>query len=359
MSLPEQKRIAAMRICPYELHLKQAWITARERIDRRTGFLLRIDTVDGLTGIGDCAPLETAGTESLRLAYQRLNRLVIRAGEYTLADLDAAVTEWGTTPAARCATETAVMDLYARAAGLPLYHWLNGSARASVYANAAVGNLDRNCIDRCLVAAKHGYKVIKLKVATDSIDTEISILMNIFNKLPSNVKVRLDANGGWDPASATAFVTALADAPVESLEEPLRDPDAGQLTRLQSLVPWSIALDESVTQWPRSSLLSSPPVRRVVCKPTVLGGLRESLRFARELQQHGVEAIITTTLESAVGTWACVHLAAALGGTLAHGLTTSDWFEGNAAVPPVVHEGRIALSSAPGLGLPVPSCCNS
>jgi L-alanine-DL-glutamate epimerase-like enolase superfamily enzyme len=97
-------------------------------------------------------------------------------------------------------------------------------------------------------------------------------------------------------------------------------------------------------------LLSDPPVRRVVCKPTVLGGLGETLRFAQALKQVGVEAVITTTLESAAGTWACAHLAAALNNALAHGLTTAEWFEENTGKVPEIRGDRIIMSTRPGLG---------
>jgi L-alanine-DL-glutamate epimerase-like enolase superfamily enzyme len=82
----------------------------------------------------------------------------------------------------------------------------------------------------------------------------------------------------------------------------------------------------------------------------VHGGLGEALALAQSLEAAGVQTVVTTTLESAAGTWACAHLAAALNNGLAHGLGTSDWFARNTGAPPPVSHARIELSGRAGLG---------
>jgi hypothetical protein len=54
----------------------------------------------------------------------------------------------------------------------------------------------------------------------------------------------------------------------------------------------------------------------------------------------GLESLVTTT----VGSWAAVHLAAALNAgrhDMSHGLATSSWLSRDIAPPPAVRDGRI------------------
>ena len=346
----DSRRISEFRVLPYALPLRRPWATARGALAHRQGFLIGLRCDDGPRGFGDCAPLEAAGTESLSQARTRLTQAAETSRSCLPQDLSAAVSEWRDTPAARCAVETALLDIQSQLAGLPLCRCLSAEAGDAVDVNAAAGGLDQNCVPRCLRAAAQGYEVIKLKVAQDAIASEINRIMNIIDVLPSNMRLRLDANGGWGAGEAAQLVEVLRDAPIDSLEEPLRDPSRGALSRLQARVAWPIALDESIRFWSRSEWLSDPPARRIVCKPAVHGGLGETLALAQSLQAAGVQTVITTTLESAAGTWACAHLAAALNNGLAHGLGTSDWFARNTGAPPPVTRARIELSGRSGLG---------
>lgn len=346
----DSRRISEFRVVPYALPLRRPWATARGALECRHGFLIGLRSGEGPRGFGDCAPLEAAGTESLSQARARLVRAAETSCHCLPQDLSAVVSKWLGTPAARCAVETALLDIQSQLAGLSLSHCLSADAGDLVYVNAAGGGLDQDCVQRCLSAAAQGYEVIKLKVAQDNITSEISIINNIINVLPSNMRLRLDANRGWRLGEAAQLVEALRDAPIDSLEEPLRDPNREALRRLQARVSWPIALDESIRLWSRSEWLSDPPVRRIVCKPAVHGGLGETLALAQSLHAAGVQTVITTTLESAAGTWACAHLAAALNNGLAHGLGTSDWFARNTGAPPKVTRARIALSGGAGLG---------
>jgi L-alanine-DL-glutamate epimerase-like enolase superfamily enzyme len=137
---------------------------------------------------------------------------------------------------------------------------------------------------------------------------------------------------------------------IESLEEPLREPNDRDLEALQRRAPFSLALDESLPQRPQPMALESIPVRRLVLKPGVLGGSRRALALARHALEAGREVVVTSLIESAAGVWASVQLAAASGSPLAHGLATSDWLASDLGAPPAIDAGRIPLAAMPGSG---------
>lgn len=339
-------RISAARLIPYCLPLRHPWRSARGVIVQRTGWLVRLETVSGLAGHGDCAPLPEAGTESVELAQATLEnwlpKLRREMPDEMLRSLDVSI---ASTPAARCALETALLDLLAQQAGMPLARWLNPAASLVVSVNAAIGGLDDSVPRRAAAALAEGFSVLKLKVGISAPEAELAQLLRLAEELPPRAKLRLDANGAWGVGEAERFVAGLAGMPIESLEEPLARPEISYLRRLQSLAPFPLALDESVQKFDAEIMLAEAPVRRLVLKPMVLGGVRSAHALALDADRAGLECVATTTVDSAVGVLAAVHLAAALGNGLAHGLATSSWLLSNVGNAPQLESGRLHLDN--------------
>lgn len=311
-------RIAAADWLPYALPLQRPWRTSRGEILERTGRLLRLQTVDGLTGWGDSAPL----------------------AEFGITDVAANV----------FAEETAHLDLIAQQAGLPLHQWLSGGAHVgSLAVNGNLGSLAEATPDTVKAAADQGYSVIKLKVGTGSLSDEISHLAHLTEHAPATLAWRLDANRAWSFADAQAFITACAHLPIEGLEEPLATPDHGSLARLQAAAVFPVGLDES-THLIDAHFFRHPPVRRLVIKPARQEGLLSSVELALRARASGLEVIVTSSLESACGLVGCAQFAAAVAPDNVHGLATAEWFSADTGIAPRITGGRMSLPAAAGLG---------
>lgn len=339
-------RIRAARLIPYRLPLRQAWRSARSVIVQRVGWLVRLETVGGAVGHGDCAPLSDAGTESAESALAALeNWLPKLRGEMPDEMLRSLDTPVALSPAARCALETALLDLLAQQAGMPLARWLNPAAPLVVSVNAAIGGLDDSVSCRAAAAVAEGFSVLKLKVGLFAPEVELAQLLRLAEELPPGTELRLDANGAWGVKEAERFVVGLAGMPIESLEEPLARPEISHLRQLQSLALFPLALDESVPKFAAEIMLAEAPVRRLVLKPMVLGGVYPAHELALNADRAGLECVATATVDSAVGVLAAAHLAAALGNGLAHGLATSSWLLSNVGNTPQLKSGRINLDN--------------
>ncbi len=333
--------VRAARLTPYALPLRQPWRTSRGVFAVRYGALLRIESHDGLIGYGECAPLLPDGACDWLAA--RLDAVAGRSVEGVLAELPAGP------PAALCALETALLDLTAQAAGRPLATLLNPTAAEWVEVNAALGAADETLPDRALAAVAAGFRTLKLKVGLAPVEDELSMLARAVDAVP-DVRWRLDANGAWGRREAAAFFAGVAALPVESLEEPLANPTIAELAELQAGARFPLALDESIPVL-GTAAIASGAVRRLVLKPGELGGLRPTLALAGRAAGQGVDTVVTSSLESAAGVWAAVHLAAALPvHGAAHGLDTARWLARDLGVPPLIAEGRIELRKAHGLG---------
>jgi o-succinylbenzoate synthase len=347
-------KIECLTIHPYRLPLTRPWGSARGRLGERLGWLVRVEA-GGLSGHGDCPPLPEAGTETHDCAAAALARGCRRLAGLTLGEALGALRP-AAAPAAAFALECALLDLRGRLLGVPLRRLLDPGAADRVPVNAALGPLDRIGEEDLAAAWAAGFRVLKLKVGIGAADLELARLRALAGQLPAGASLRLDANGAWDLPTATRLIGALAELPIESLEEPLADPDPEALARLQSRAPFPLALDESLQRvlatfpaW-GSPGPGALPVRRAVLKPAVIGGLRPSLALARRLRAAGVEPVVTGVLECAAGLWATAQLAAALGDPIPQGLATAHWLAADLGPAPHPQRGHIELPVSPGSG---------
>lgn len=310
-------KIVAADWLPYALPLKRPWQTSQGEISERQGRLLRLQTADGLTGWGDCAPLPEFGISE--------------------------------TAATAFADETAHLDLVAQKAGLPLHAWLSGEP--------PVSSLAVNCgfwpffgADRSILqnAAAAGYSVIKFKVGVGPLAEEIANLHRLAADLPPGLNLRLDANRAWNFSEAQSFLAACAGLPIDGLEEPLAEPSPALLAQLQASVAFPLAIDESI-HLPDAHFFRHPPVRRLVIKPA-RHGMLASVELALRARASGLDVIVTSSLESACGLLACAHLAAAVAPEAVHGLATADWLAADTGPVPLIKDGRLQLATTAGLG---------
>lgn len=357
--------IETIDLIPYRLPLTRPWRSARGGLGERRGWLLRVGS-RGLFGYGDCAPLPAAGTEETAGAWDWLNAWRVRGLRRPLCSVMADLAEVGDAtgsvwtaepaPAARYAAECALADLAARRAEIPLARWLNPAAAHRVPINAVLGALGDLAPTDLATAAAEGYRVLKVKIGLAPPGEELRRLAALAPHLPSGVALRLDANGAWTLAQAqrmTAGLMVLAERSglqVESLEEPLRDPGDADLRRLQAEVGFPLALDESLHRPGSAWDLTALPVRRLVLKPAVVGGLGRTLALAHQARAAGLELVLTGLIESAAGLWPTVALAAALGADIPQGLATAQWLARDLGGPPRPGNGWIAVPPDPGSG---------
>ncbi len=302
--------------------------------------------MDGVKGYGDCAPLPGHGTETEAAALASILPSLVDAPASDCLEM---LSNAKLTPAARCALETALLDLMARHRGMPLHLYLNPGSHPEIKVNAAIGALDGDASGRASTAIEKGYSVLKLKVGISDPRRELELLTRICSGLPKSVQLRLDANQAWDFATAKRFLSGLQGLPIESLEEPLAQADIQELLQLQDETEIPLALDEMVAELDEDQLLQ---LHRIIIKPMVLGGLQPALQLGQRAQELGIEVVVTTTVDSAAGVWAATHLAAALDteGQLCHGLGTGDWLQQDLGQGPDIRNGAITIPPTPGLG---------
>ena len=339
-------RIAHARLVPYRLPLRRPWVAAAATLTERCGALLHLTADDGIEGWGDCAPLPSSGAAEHARVIAALADLARRvaSADFSMADVAC--------PAeARWALDTALADIAARRQGLPLARYLGADAATGIAVNAALGPLDDDCAMRAAVALGQGYAIGKIKVGLAEVDVELQRLRAFVAATRGRLRLRLDANRAWPRAAAEHFLVASADLPIDAVEEPLMAPSLADLAALQDVLPYALAIDESLPQFGADALIAARAARRFVLKPARLGGIDATRAIAEQARHAGIEIVLTSVVDSAIGVTAVAHLAAAIAPTLAHGLDTCAWLAADVAASPLIAAGRLMLPASPGLGL--------
>ena len=145
--------------------------------------------------------------------------------------------------------------------------------------------------------------VAKWKVGVLDCGRELQVLEQLLEQLPVGAQLRLDANGGWDRATAGRWALRLEqEAKLQWLEQPLTPSDHAGLLALARRLP--VALDESLRD--AADVPSGWP-GWLAHKPALEGDPRPLLQ---QLQIGAPRRMVTTALETGIGGRAIAHLAA-------------------------------------------------
>ncbi len=328
-----------LRYTPYRYRYRTPWISRYGRSDHREGFLLLLEEKDGRFGMGEAAPLPELGTETLEQCRSSLESLCQHSANRSPTELLQQLQhQRHTTPALYFGVESAVAALEAGAAGEGVRQWLSPESGDRVRTNQQISAHNGFRFD------PEGGTVLKLKIGIDTPERELEQLLRLGSNLPDRFTLRLDANRAWPYRQAEHFLLRLSELPIDSVEEPLRHPTLQRLERLQRMLPFPLAIDESLSQLGIENIPGSA-ITRVVLKPSLIGGLRQSCRVARQLLASGIEVVVTTLLESNIGALAVAHCAAAIDPDQqqTHGLSTIDCFRDDPVLPPLQQQGIVVL----------------
>ena len=321
---------SSLEVRPYRLRMREPLRTSRTTYEVREGFVVSANE-GSLTGRGEAAPLPEMGTETLAQCADELRR--------------ASFDHLPATPAARHAVEMALLDLRAQRAGVPLAVLFDAGARRAVAVSALLAARTMPELAReAQRAVAEGFETLKLKVGLDDDFARVAVVRDAVGPL---VKLRLDANGAWSHTLALRRLHELAALGIELCEQPTED-----LLGLRGETPVRIAADELLAHDEGAALERADIV---VLKPMILGGLLPALRIGREALRRGLQVIVTSSLDGAIGRAGAAHLSAALlagGPQPAAGLATGRLFEDDLCPDLLAPtRGFIRIPDLPGLGL--------
>jgi L-alanine-DL-glutamate epimerase-like enolase superfamily enzyme len=347
-------RLSSVEVIPYALPFEEPYVTARGVLQRREMVLLRVRDEDGIVGLGEAVPLALRGGVSLVEVVRELDGW----GEHGEAQALSAP--------ARCAVETALMDLRGRRTGKAAGE---GKRDEAVECNATLvaGPPDAVAAE-AEKWAQAGFTTFKLKLGAETVSTrpidgltrsrgsgDVEQVRAVREALGSSVRIRVDANEAWDLETARATLAVLEEFEVELAEQPVAGLEAMAALAAATSIP--LAADESVTSVDEAEdAVALGACAYTGIKLSKVGGPEEALAIADVLP-----AYVTSALDGPVGIAAAAQVALSLAETdhperlhLAHGLATQRLFASSiASVECEVRDGMLHLPPGPGLGVEI------
>ncbi|MCB9082250.1 MAG: dipeptide epimerase [Lewinellaceae bacterium] len=313
MTLDPIRRIRIFRL---DIPLEQPFVISLETITHAHNILVAIETQSGRIGWGECSPYRSINGETQDTGIA-IAPAIARA-LLGLSALDRVSWEKAlrtTIAGHRCiksAFDLALYDLAAQQSNLPLYAFLGGNPQKALYTDMTVGiGSPEKMAAAALSYQQEGFYAVKLKVGT-TFAADIARVAAVRQAVGPNLPLRIDANQGWDVATAVRTLRALAAYDVEYCEQPIAHWDIAGLTQVRRLSPVPIMADEALfDHHDAHRLLQAEACDFFNIKLSKAGGIAPATRIVHLAEAAGLTCQVGCFSESRLAITALAHFALA------------------------------------------------
>ncbi len=305
-------RIVQSRIFRYAIpFVAPLRLTGRE-LAVREGYIAMIFSETGNVGIGEIAPLPGLHRELPEEAALQLHTVLAgltgRPLPHIFSPLDGVYCLPPVLhPSVRTGMEMALLNLFAAESLLPLPDLPGYQGHAGVPLNGLVSGTVGAMEEQAEHLVAEGYRTLKLKVGRMELRQEIAMVRFIRSVAGPEIILRLDANRSWTLDTAVEFGKAVEELNIEYIEEPLADPallpEFTRSTGIRSALDESLAAGRDIP-----STLDPDAIAALVLKPSVVGGIAQTMHLIRLAQQHSILSVLSSAFETgvALGMYACL-----------------------------------------------------
>ena len=299
----------------------------------------------GSHGFGECGMLRGLSIDDRPDFEQTLQWVCanIHLGEQQLYD---ALTEF---PSIQMGLEIAFRSLAAHDP-FQIYPSAFTKGEASIAINGLIWMGDKDFMSRQITSKlNEGFGCIKMKIGAINFDTELALLKSIRQEFSaSEIEIRVDANGAFDPKNALEKLKQLSDLDLHSIEQPIAVKKWDQMAYLCEKSPLDIALDEELigvfSNQDKQRLLNHINPQYIILKPSFIGGFKGSDSWIELSQANNVQWWITSALESNVGLNAISQYTFTKNSTLPQGLGTGSLYTNNIASALQITKGTLCYN---------------
>ncbi|ODQ07281.1 MULTISPECIES: o-succinylbenzoate synthase [Enterobacterales] len=290
------------KLYSFSLPVDAGVVLRYQRLKTRDGFLVCVEQ-NGKQGWGEISPLPEFSRETLEQAQE-------------------AAQSWLT---AWCAGENPVhSELPSVAFGIScaLAELDDTLPQDANYRTAPLCNGDPDDLILSLNDME-GEKVAKIKVGLYEAVRD-GIVVNLLLEAIPDLKLRLDANRSWTPTKAEGFakyVNPQWRSRIAFLEEPCKTPE--ESLAFSQATGINIAWDETVRD-DGFEVKAQSGVTTIVIKPTLVGSLERCQLLVKQAHALGLDAIISSSIESSFGLTQLARIAQWLTPNSIPGLDTVD-----------------------------------
>jgi L-alanine-DL-glutamate epimerase-like enolase superfamily enzyme len=249
-------RIVSVEVLQADLKPKVKRTDAVQSFELQETPMVRITDADGAVGTGYSYTIGTGGSSVCKLIDDHLAPVLIGREAEEIEGLWRmlffrvhATTVGAITSIALAAIDTALWDLRARKAGLPL-HRLAGGAKNGIdlyYTEGGWLHMDEaELVDEAVKARERGFGGTKIKVGRPHVAEDVKRLSAVRDRVGFDWEIMTDANQGFALDEAIRRARHYERLDVAWFEEPIHADDVGAHRRLAQSTSVPIAVGESM-----------------------------------------------------------------------------------------------------------------
>lgn len=352
-------RITDIQAIPIRIPLKHPFIIALGTLTHSNHVLVHMTDEEGRAGWGETTTFHSVYGYDQKALYHVLQDHLIPAVRgldlENMADLHARMDlAIPFNLMAKCGIDLAAHDLMGQRLQMPVYGWIGGKRVDRIPLAMALGIDDpERMAARAEALVAEGCSVIKIKIGLDP-DQDVRRVRAVREAIGSDIKLRADANQGYDRPSAMKVLRETEALDLEWLEQPLPCWDLQGLSMLAKASSTPIAVDESVyTAHDAQMVIGLEAADAVNIKLPRCGGLYRAQRIAAVCEAAGIPCFLGGCVETTPGTAAQAHFYAATPGVGSAAEMEGPWSYVDDVVktPLVLEKGQILVPQGPGFGV--------
>lgn len=352
-------RITDIKYEKLQVKLKKPFVIAFATIEYAETILIKIETDEGYYGFGEAAPFAPVTGEILETVPMILDMFKQSLVGMNPLDIEMIHTIMDKmivkNTAAKAGIDIALHDLKGRVMNQPLYKILGGYDN-KVQTDITIG------IDTPVVMAKDalekvnsGFRILKIKAGIDPKD-DIEAVRLIREAVGNNVRLRMDANQGWNVNSSINTLKELEKYNVEAVEQSLPYWNFDGSTQIRNKSNINVMLDESIHN-PMDAIRAIKQEAADILNIKLMksSGLYPAVKINAIAEANGIHCMVGCMLESKISITAGASLVAAKKNITEADLDATFHLEENESIKGgfTLDKDTIIISDKPGLGIEV------
>ena len=294
--------VASIHVCTARVPLDRATSFSTRLVTARDYILVRVRSEDGIDGIGACYAGSSGGS-IVTAAVEELAPLLPRRDSHAVGALWNVMYQHallhgraGSVMRALSALDTALWDLNARSAGLPLYKYLGAAYEGGTvpaYASGGYylqGKTPEMLGQELAGYVDRGFRAVKMKVGRGGPEEEETRVRAAREAIGPDVLLMLDANNAWrDLPTALAYLRRFRRYDPYWIEEPFSPDDIENHARLARATRVPVVTGEiEAGRWRFKELLDKRGAAILQADALVCGGVSEWRIIAATAASYGV-----------------------------------------------------------------------
>ncbi|MFM2360769.1 MAG: hypothetical protein RLY16_2762 [Bacteroidota bacterium] len=313
---------------------------------------------NGMRGLGSANPFEEVVGETPLQTLQNLQQpffqnLVGRDIRHFNQIIDETIQQYPIYPGTVAALDIAMHDAFCQYIDVSVVNYL-GRKIEVLPTSITIGiKPTQEMLEEAAANYAAGFKVMKIKTG-NAVEEDIERVIKLHEKFGNQIRLRVDANQGYDIPALQKFIQATNHIQLELIEQPL---PSGKDTLLQTLSEQErklLAADESLKDAYSALALAQAPIPYGIFNIKLMkcGGITGAKNIAKIAELSGIQLFWGCNDESMASITAALHVAYSCNNTRYLDLDGSfdlsrDWVtEGF-----IVKDGMMYCNNLPGLGL--------